>query len=76
MAPFLEQVLCLQSFRLLGEGHRFFLSLLGLDCFQLEIIRMPKRYFGVASFAPIQYSPYVFPSRPLVTLYPGSQTVG
>ena len=30
--------LLLHSFRQLEEGHRFFLSLLGLDCFQLEMI--------------------------------------
>lgn len=34
-----------------GEGQRLFLSLLG-DCFQLQIICMPKRCLGVASFAP------------------------
>ena len=30
------------------------MSLLGLDCFQLEIIHMPKRCFRVANFAPLQ----------------------
>ena len=28
---------------------------LGLDCFQLEIIGMLKRHFGVANFAPQQW---------------------
>ena len=26
-------------------------GVLGLDCFQLEVIHMPKRHFGVMSFA-------------------------
>ena len=33
-----------------GLGSWVFLSLLGLDCFQLIIICMSKRYFGVANF--------------------------
>lgn len=36
----------------LGQGQRFILSLLWLDCFQLKIIQIPRRYFGVVSFAP------------------------
>ena len=39
--------LLLHSFRQLEEGHRFFLSLLGLDCFQLEIIHMPETFWDV-----------------------------
>ena len=41
-------------FRQLGGRSRFFLSLLSLDCFQLKIICMPKRLYGVANFAPLQ----------------------
>ena len=40
------------SFRQL-DGQSYSLSLLGLDCFHLEIITIPKRYFGVANFAPL-----------------------
>ena len=54
LTPFLEQVLHLHSLGSQGKGQRFFLSLLGLDCPQLEIICMPKRYFEVANFAPPQ----------------------
>ena len=32
------------------EGQRFFLSLLGLDCFQLEITQMPKEVFWGGKF--------------------------
>lgn len=36
-------------FRQLGEGQSLFLGFGGLDCFQLEIICMPKRQFRVAN---------------------------
>lgn len=41
---FQEEVLYLNFFRQLGRWSRFFLSFLGFDCFQLEIIT--SRYFG------------------------------
>ena len=42
IALFLEQILYLNSFRELGEDISFFLSVLGLDCFQHKIISVPK----------------------------------
>ena len=42
-------------FRQFGGKSSFFFGLLGLDCFQLEIIYMPKRHFGVGNFASLQY---------------------
>ena len=36
-----------------GEGQSFFLGLLGLDCFQLKIIHLPKRHLRVTSLGPI-----------------------
>lgn len=44
-------------FRHLGARSDFFLSLLVLDYFQLEIIQMPKRHSGVA---PAELSQIVF----------------
>lgn len=32
------------------RGTKFFLSLLGLDWFQLKVIHMPKGYFGGSAF--------------------------
>ena len=49
-----EQVLCLNSFRQLGQHESFFLSLLDSYCFQSEIIHMPKRWYEVANFALLQ----------------------
>ena len=40
----------------LGEGQSFFLGLLDLDYFQLEIMHIPNKYFGVAYFVPLQNS--------------------
>ena len=37
---------------IMGTVKIFFLSLLGLDCFQLEIICTLRRHFGVAKSAP------------------------
>ena len=51
VTPFLQQVLYLQSFRKLG-GRLDFLGLSCFVCYQYEIIHIPKRHFGVASFAP------------------------
>ena len=60
--------LLLHSFRQLEEGHRFFLSLLGLDCFQLEIIC--RNVLGGGKFCfhtvfslcfPFQNFGYIFP---------------
>ena len=48
MAP---QSKFLQQFE---EGHYFFLSLWVLISFQLNIIHMPERHFGVANFVPLQ----------------------
>lgn len=53
-ALFQEKDLHLNSFRQLQWGQFFFLSLLGLDSFQLKIIHIPKRQFRVATFAPLQ----------------------
>lgn len=47
---FQEEFLYLNFFRQLGRWSKFFLSLLGFNCFQLEIIT--SRYFGGANFAP------------------------
>lgn len=53
-----EQALDLNYFRQLRWRSKFFsLSLLGLDCFPLKINHMPKRRFGVAKLAPLQYLP-------------------
>ena len=41
----------------IGEGQSFLLGLLDLDYFQLEIIHIPNKYFGVAYFAPLQLKP-------------------
>jgi len=45
----------------LGEGQSFFLGLLDLDYFQLEIMHIPNKYFGVAYFAPLQLKPHERP---------------
>ena len=71
-----EQALCLNSFRQLGKSQSFFLSLLDSCCFQSEIIHMPKRWYEVANFAPLQgieakvktdfkdlYYPFLLPIR-------------
>ena len=53
IALFWEQVLYVNYFRQMGEGQGFFLSLLSLDCFQLKLIHLPKRYFWLVNFAPL-----------------------
>ena len=53
-SPFLEQVLYPHSSGSSGEDQKFFRSLLGLGCFQLEIVLMPKRHFRVANFVPLK----------------------
>lgn len=42
MALFLSQALYLNPFRQLREKDKFFLSPLGLNCFWLKVIHMPK----------------------------------
>ena len=37
-----------------GQGQSFFQSLLVLDYFQLEIIHIPERHFGMVNFVPLQ----------------------
>ena len=46
IVPFLKQVLYPYSLGSQGEDQSFFLSFLGLDCFQLEITYMPRRHLG------------------------------
>ena len=45
------------------ECQSFFLTFLGLDCFQLKIIHRSKRHFGGASFVPLHY-PLLFINHP------------
>ena len=54
----------------LGEGQSFFLGLLDLDYFQLEIIHIPNKYLGVAYFAPLQLKPHERPKLKTIHLKP------
>lgn len=47
---FLEQVLHLHSFRQFGARSRGSSRSFVADCFQLKIIQIPRRYFGVGQF--------------------------
>lgn len=54
MALFWDQAIHPNSCRHYGKGQGFSLNLLGLDCFELEVIHIPQSCFGVAHFAPLQ----------------------
>ena len=58
IAPILEQVLYLHFLGSQGESQSIFLSLLGLDCFQLQMFLLSKKYFWVANFVPLQQTGY------------------
>ena len=58
IALFQEQAFYLHFFRKLGEGQSFFLSLLDVDCFQLQIICVSKSIWGWQILLP--YNPEEF----------------
>ena len=53
-------------FRQLGGRSNFFLSLLGLDCFQPQIIHMPKTFWGGKFCSPTLSSVHNLPSQPIL----------
>lgn len=67
MALFWDQAIHPNSFRHYGKGQGFSLNLLGLDCFELEVIHIPQSCFGVAHFAPLQCLCSLLPLLCLVT---------